>query len=157
MRRETETFFAQIVRENKSVLDLYTANYTYLNESLARHYGIAGVTGPEFRRVQYTDDKRAGILGHASVLTLTSVANRTSPVLRGKWVMEVLLGSPPPPAPRGPRPRRDQGREGRAHAHDARADGDAPRERRLPFVPPVHGPDRAGAGQLRRHGALAHS
>ncbi len=101
MRRETETFFAQIVRENKSVLDLYTANYTYLNESLARHYGIAGVTGPEFRRVQYTDDKRAGILGHASVLTLTSVANRTSPVLRGKWVMEVLLGSPPPPPPPG--------------------------------------------------------
>ncbi|MBK6458198.1 MAG: DUF1592 domain-containing protein [Gemmatimonadetes bacterium] len=101
MRRETETFFAQIVRENKSVLDLYTANYTYLNESLARHYGIAGVTGPEFCRVQYTDDKRAGILGHASVLTLTSVANRTSPVLRGKWVMEVLLGSPPPPPPPG--------------------------------------------------------
>jgi hypothetical protein len=101
MRRETETFFAQIVRENKSVLDLYTANYTYLNESLARHYGIAGVTGPEFRRVQYADDKRAGILGHASVLTLTSVANRTSPVLRGKWVMEVLLGSPPPPPPPG--------------------------------------------------------
>jgi len=101
MRRETETFFAQIVRENKSILDLYTANYTYLNESLARHYGIAGVTGPELRRVQYTDDKRAGILGHASVLTLTSVANRTSPVLRGKWVMEVLLGSPPPPPPPG--------------------------------------------------------
>ncbi len=106
MRRETETFFAQIVRENKSVLDLYTANYTYLNESLARHYGIAGVTGPEFRRVQYTDDKRAGILGHASVLTLTSVANRTSPVLRGKWVMEVLLGTPPPAPPGSPTSRR---------------------------------------------------
>lgn len=101
MRRETETFFASIVRENKSVLDLFTADYTYLNEALAKHYGIDGVTGSQFRRVQYPDDKRVGLLGHASILTLTSVANRTSPVLRGKWVMEVLLGSPPPPPPPG--------------------------------------------------------
>jgi len=99
MRRETELFFHSLVRENKSVLDLYTANYTYLNEELARHYGIRGVAGPEFRKVQYPDDRRSGLLGHASVLTLTSHANRTSPVLRGKWVMEVLLGSPPPPPP----------------------------------------------------------
>jgi hypothetical protein len=99
MRRETELFFYSLVRDNKSVLDLYTANYTYLNEELARHYGIPGVTGNEFRRVPYPDDRRNGLLGHASVLTLTSHANRTSPVLRGKWVMEVLLGSPPPPPP----------------------------------------------------------
>jgi hypothetical protein len=99
MRRETELFFYSLVRENRSILDLYTANYTYLNEELARHYGIAGVAGPEFRRVQYPDDRRSGLLGHASILTLTSHANRTSPVLRGKWVMEVLLGSPPPPPP----------------------------------------------------------
>lgn len=99
MRRETELFFYSLVRENKSVLDLYAANYTYLNEELARHYGIAGVAGPEFRKVQYPDDRRSGLLGHASILTLTSHANRTSPVLRGKWVMEVLLGSPPPPPP----------------------------------------------------------
>ncbi len=99
MRRETELFFHSLVRENKSVLDLYTANYTYINEELARHYGIPGVAGPEFRKVLYPDDRRSGLLGHASVLTLTSHANRTSPVLRGKWVMEVLLGSPPPPPP----------------------------------------------------------
>ena len=99
MRRETELFFYSLIRENKSVLDLYTANYTYLNEELARHYGISGVAGPEFRKVAYPDDRRSGLLGHASVLTLTSHANRTSPVLRGKWVMEVLIGSPPPPPP----------------------------------------------------------
>ena len=99
MRRETELFFYSLIRENKSVLDLYSANYTYLNEELARHYGISGVAGPEFRKVMYPDDRRSGLLGHASVLTLTSHANRTSPVLRGKWVMEVLMGSPPPPPP----------------------------------------------------------
>ena len=99
MRRETEQFFMHIVRENKSVLDLFDANYTYLNEPLAQHYGIDGVTGPEFRRVEYPDNRRGGLLGQASILTLTSHANRTSPVLRGKWVMEVLIGSPPPPPP----------------------------------------------------------
>lgn len=101
MRRETETFFAALVRENRSVMELYTADYTYVNEALARHYGWKGIVGPAFRRVQYPDSTRIGLLGHASVLTLTSVANRTSPVLRGKWVMEVLLGSPPPPPPPG--------------------------------------------------------
>ena len=99
MRRETETFFYQLVRENRSVLDLFSADYTYVNERLAKHYGIPGVIGPEFRRVSYADGRRRGLLGQASVLTLTSHANRTSPVLRGKWVMEVLLGSPPPPPP----------------------------------------------------------
>jgi hypothetical protein len=100
MRRETELFFYSLVRENKSILDLFNANYTYVNEALAKHYGIPGVTGDEFRRVQYPADmQRAGLLGQASILTLTSHANRTSPVLRGKWVMEVLLGSPPPPPP----------------------------------------------------------
>ena len=99
MRRETELFFYGLIRENKSIMELYSANYTYLNEELARHYGIPGVAGPEFRKVSYPDDRRSGLLGHASVLTLTSHANRTSPVLRGKWVMEVLLGSPPPPPP----------------------------------------------------------
>jgi hypothetical protein len=100
MRRETELFFYSLVRENKSALDLFSANYTYVNEALAKHYGFPGVTGSEFRRVAYPADAgRAGLLGHASVLTLTSHANRTSPVLRGKWVMEVLLGSPPPPPP----------------------------------------------------------
>jgi hypothetical protein len=101
MQRETELFFYSIVRENRSILDLYSADYTYMNETLANHYGIQGVTGDEFRRVALPDDRRRGLLGQASVLTLTSHANRTSPVLRGKWVMEVLLGSPPPPPPPG--------------------------------------------------------
>jgi len=96
--RETELFFDSIVREDRSVLDLLTADYTYVNERIAKHYGIPNVTGNEFRRVTVPDYRR-GLLGHGSVLVLTSVADRTSPVMRGKWVMEVLLGSPPPPPP----------------------------------------------------------
>jgi Protein of unknown function (DUF1592)/Protein of unknown function (DUF1588)/Protein of unknown function (DUF1585)/Protein of unknown function (DUF1587)/Protein of unknown function (DUF1595) len=99
MRRETELFFVNLVRENRSILELFSADYTFVNEALARHYGIPGVVGADFRRVTYPDDRRRGLLGQASILTLTSHANRTSPVLRGKWVMEVLLGSPPPPPP----------------------------------------------------------
>ncbi len=101
MRRETELFFYNIVREDRSVLELYDADYTFVNERLARHYGIPGVIGSEFRKVEYPDNRRGGILGHGAILTLTSHANRTSPVLRGKWVMEVLLGTPPPPPPPG--------------------------------------------------------
>ena len=99
MRRETELLFYTLVRENRSLLELLTAEYTFVNERLARHYGIPNVAGPEFRRVTQPDDLRRGLLGHGSVLLLTSMANRTSPVLRGKWIMEVLLGSPPPPPP----------------------------------------------------------
>ncbi|HJO28996.1 MAG TPA: DUF1592 domain-containing protein, partial [Acidobacteriota bacterium] len=99
MRRETELFFNHLVAEDRSVLELYKAGYTFLNERLALHYGIPGVSGTQFRRVEYPDDKRRGVLGHGSVLVLTSFANRTSPVLRGKWVMEVLMGTPPPPPP----------------------------------------------------------
>ena len=99
MRRETELFFNSIVRENRSVLDLYRADYTFVNEALAKHYGFSGVTGTHFQRIKYPDNRRSGLLGQASVLTLTSHANRTSPVLRGKWVMEVLIGAPPPPPP----------------------------------------------------------
>jgi hypothetical protein len=102
MLRETELFFTSLVREDRPVFELYTADYTFLNERLARHYGIEGVTGEEFRRVAYPEGSmRRGVLGHASVLTLTSMANRTSPVLRGKWVMEVVMGTPPPPPPPG--------------------------------------------------------
>jgi len=101
MRRETELFFYDLVRNNKSVLDLYSANYSFMNERLAKHYGIAGVTGEHFRRVNYPDARRNGILGHGSVLVQTSLGNRTSPVLRGKWVVQVLLGTPPPPPPPG--------------------------------------------------------
>jgi cytochrome c551/c552 len=99
MRRETELFFNSLVRENRSLLDLYRADYTFVNERLARHYGFAGIAGDQFRKVQYPDDSRRGLLGQGSVLVQTSLANRTSPVLRGKWVMEVLMGTPPPPPP----------------------------------------------------------
>jgi hypothetical protein len=103
MREETQQFFMHLVRDNRSAMDLFSADYTYLNEPLANHYGIPGVVGTEFRRVQYPDNRRAGLLGQASILTLTSHANRTSAVLRGKWVMEVLLGvTPPPPPPNVP-------------------------------------------------------
>ena len=99
MRRETTMFFDSLVREDRSVLDLFQADYTFVNERLARHYGIPGVAGDHFRRVPYPDDTRRGLLGQGSILVQTSLANRTSPVLRGKWVMEVLMGTPPPPPP----------------------------------------------------------
>ena len=102
LKRETELFFENLVRENRSVLEIVTADYTFVNERLARHYGIPNVTGGQFRRVKLDGpelEARRGVLGQGSVLTLTSIADRTSPVMRGKWVLEVLLGSPPPPPP----------------------------------------------------------
>ena len=99
MNRETELFFSHLVEEDRPVLELLTADYTFVNERLARHYGVPGIIGPEFRKMSYPDDTRRGLLGHGSILTMTSHADRTSPVLRGKWVLEVLLGSPPPPPP----------------------------------------------------------
>lgn len=101
MLRETKMFFASIIDEDRSVLDLVDADYTFLNERLARHYGILRVTGPEFRRVQLTDRDRGGVLTQASVLTVTSNPTRTSPVKRGKWILEQMLGAPPPPPPPG--------------------------------------------------------
>jgi hypothetical protein len=101
MRGETEEFFDHLVREDKSLLELFTADYTFVNERLARHYGIPNITGAHFQRVRFADPARRGLFGHGSVLVQTSMANRTSPVLRGKWVMEVLLGTPPPPPPPG--------------------------------------------------------
>ena len=97
--RETEMFTGSIVREDRSVLDLLTANYTFLNERLAKHYGIPNVYGNQFRRVTLTDPARRGLLGQGSVLTVSSYANRTSPVLRGKWILTNILGTPPPPPP----------------------------------------------------------
>ena len=99
MVRETELFFESQVREDRPILELLRADYTYLNEHLARHYGIEDVYGSRFRRVEWQDDRRHGLLGHGGLLTITSYANRTSVVLRGKWVMENLLGTPPPAPP----------------------------------------------------------
>jgi hypothetical protein len=99
LRRELELFFGSVVHEDRSILDLLTANDTFVNERLARHYGIRGVSGSQFRRVRLDDDARRGLLGKGAFLLVTSHANTTSPVLRGKWVLENLLGSPPPPPP----------------------------------------------------------
>ena len=99
--RETELFFESIVREDRSVLDLLRANYTFVNERLAKHYGIPDVYGSEFRRVTLPGDERRGLLGQGSVLAVTSYATRTSPVLRGKWLLENILGTPVPPPPPG--------------------------------------------------------
>ena len=100
-RQETELFFESIVRENRSVLELLSANYTFLNERLAKHYEIPGVYGSRFRRVDFGADnqQRGGLLRHGSILTVTSYATRTSPVIRGKWVLDNILGIPPPPPP----------------------------------------------------------
>ena len=98
-RRETEMLFAHVLREDRSLLELLDADYTFVNERLARHYGIPGVYGSRFRRVDVTDTRRHGVLGHGSVLSLTSVANRTSPVFRGVYVLNTFLGTPPPPPP----------------------------------------------------------
>ncbi len=100
MRRETELFFESIVREDRSIFDFLGAPYTFLNERLARHYGVDGVSGPDFQRVDVPTG-RGGVLTHASVLTVSSYATRTSPVLRGKWILENLLGAPPPDPPPG--------------------------------------------------------
>jgi hypothetical protein len=99
MVREPIEVFQTILRENSSLLGLVDSDYTYLNEELAKHYGISGVAGPEMRRVALTDRNRGGILGMGGILTLTSYPRRTSPVLRGKWVLEEILGAPPPPPP----------------------------------------------------------
>jgi hypothetical protein len=98
-RRETELFFASIVREDRNVLDLMTADYTFVNERLARHYGIPDIYGSRFRRVTITNEARRGLLGQGSILALTSHAERTSPVVRGKWILENILGTPVPPPP----------------------------------------------------------
>ena len=97
--REVELFFESVMREDRSVLTLLSADYTFVNERLAKHYGIPHVYGSHFRRVTLTDDSRKGLLGKGAVLLVTSHADKTSPVLRGKWILENLLGAPPPPPP----------------------------------------------------------
>ena len=98
-RRETELFVDSIIREDRSVTELLTADYSFVNARLARHYGIPNVYGSHFRRVTLPGQTRRGLLGHGSILTVTSYPNRTSPVLRGKWILENILGTPPPAPP----------------------------------------------------------
>lgn len=99
LQRETELFLESQRREDRSLVDLLTANYTFVNERLARHYGIPNIYGSRFRRITHSDGRRVGLLGHGSILTVTSYAHRTAPTIRGKWVLENLLAAPPPPPP----------------------------------------------------------
>jgi mono/diheme cytochrome c family protein len=112
-RQETELFVASVFRENRSVLDLLNADYTFLNQRLAEHYGVPGIYGSQFRRVTMTDPNRGGLLGQGSILTVTSYPNRTSVVQRGKWILENLLGTPPPPPPPGVADLKPHGEDGR--------------------------------------------
>jgi mono/diheme cytochrome c family protein len=112
MRRETEEFVKDQIRADVSVLDLLTANYSFLNERLARHYGVPNVYGNHFRKVAFADDRRGGLLGQASVLTVTSYPNRTSVVLRGKWLLGTMLGGPPSPPPPDVPSLKDPGQDG---------------------------------------------
>jgi hypothetical protein len=99
LQKETELVIETMLREDRSVVELLDSDFTFVNERLARHYGIDGIYGTEFRRVNVTDERRKGLLGHGSILTVTSYPNRTAPTIRGKWVLEQLLGTPPPPPP----------------------------------------------------------
>jgi hypothetical protein len=99
LAQETELLIDSTLREDRSIADLLTTNYTFVNQRLAEHYGMKGIYGSEFRRVAVQDPNRQGLLGQASILTVTSYPNRTAPTIRGKWVLEQLLGTPPPPPP----------------------------------------------------------
>ena len=113
-QRETELFFESMLREDRSVVDLLDADYTFVNERLARHYQIPKVYGSHFRRVSLEDQERRGLLGQGSILTVTSYPNRTSPVLRGRWLLENILGTPPPPPPPNVPALKDRGKNGEA-------------------------------------------
>ena len=154
-QREAELFFESVLREDRSVLDLMTADYTFVNERLARHYGIHDVFGSEFRRVRMSDAARCGLLGKGAVLLATSHPTTTSPVLRGKWVLENLVGTPPPAPPANldtalktdppgsaPKTMREQMEQHRTQPG-------------LRELPPDDGPDRLRARELRRRRSLA--
>ena len=113
MKEETELFFDSIMREDRSVMDLLNADYTFVNERLARHYGMPNIYGSRFRRVQVPNEARRGLLGQASILTVTSYPNRTSPVERGKWMLTNLLGVPPQPPPPNIPPLPESGADGK--------------------------------------------
>jgi hypothetical protein len=110
-RREIELFFGSVIHEDRSILDLLTADYTFVNERLAKHYNISGVYGSHYRRVTLTDEARRGLLGKGAILMVTSHTDRTSPVVRGKWVLDNLLGAPPPPMPANVPPLDENGQQ----------------------------------------------
>ena len=156
MRRETELFVGSVLREHRSVLELLTADYTFVNERLARHYDIPGIYGNEFRRVTLPDDHRRGLLGHASLLTVTSRPNRTSPVLRGKWILENVLGTPPPEPPANVPALEEEEASNHTTVGSVRERmAPASREPRVCGVSCHDRPAGVRAGELRRGGPVA--
>ena len=153
-RQETELLFESVVREDRSVLDLLKSDHTFLNERLAKHYGIPHVYGSHFRRVELGDDSmRGGLLRQGSILTVTSYATRTSPVIRGKWILENILGTPPPPPPANVPALKDNTVS--VVALGPRAAGRASGQRRLCGLSQADGPRRLLARELRRGRTLA--
>ena len=144
------------MREDRPVGELLTADYTFVNERLAQHYGIPSIYGSHFRKVPVADEARRGLLGHASILTVTSYPNRTSPVLRGKWVLENVIGAPPPP-PLPDVPALEENEAGKAARTLRERLARASRESRVRDVSRRHGPDRARPRELRRHRQVAHA
>ncbi len=154
-KRETELFFASVMNEDRSLVDLMTADYTFVDERLARHYGIPNVYGSHFRRVELGPElaARRGLLGKGGILMATSHADRTAPTLRGKWLLENLLGSPPPPPPANV-PGLETGGRRRAD-DDPRALGIASGQSGVRELPPGHGSARLRHGELRRRRRVA--
>ena len=152
-RRETELLVDSVIREDRSVVDLLTADYTFVNERVAKHYGIPHIYGDEFRRVPVTDEARKGLLGHGSILTVTSHADRTSPVVRGKWILENLLGAPPPLPPANVPPLKD-GKE-LTKAMTMRQRMEEHRANPVRELPQDDGSGRLRARKLRRDRRLA--
>ena len=152
--RETELFLDDQLKADRSIVDLLSADYTFLNEQLAGHYGIRGVYGSHFRRVPLADENRWGLLGKASVLAVTSYPTRTSPTIRGKWLLDNILAAPVPPPPPDVNTNLEerQGRHARLGARDARTASRQPDLRQLPFA---HGSARLQPGELRRARAVA--
>ena len=143
------------MREDRSVLDLIDADYTFVNERLARHYGIPNVYGSHFRRVTLTNEERRGLLGQGSILTVTSYPNRTSPVLRGKWILENILGTPPPaPPPNVPDLNENAGRA-RSRSRCARGWSMHRAHADVRELPPRDGSARLRARELRRRRRVA--
>jgi hypothetical protein len=134
--QETELLVESQLREDRSVVELLSANYTFVNERLARHYGIPNVYGSQFRRVTFNSghEERGGLLGQGSLLTVTSYPNRTSPVLRGKWVLENILGTPPPPPPPNVPGLKDKGENGKPASVRERLE----QHRKNPFCASCH-------------------
>ena len=153
---ETELFLDAQLKEDHSVVDLLTSNETFLNEQLARHYGISGVYGSHFRRVKLTDENRFGLLGKASVLAVTSYTTRTSPTIRGKWLLENILAAPPAGAAAQCACAGIEQQRWQAFVRSGNA-GDASRESGVRELPRAHGPAGIEPGEFRRHRAMAHA